>query len=108
MIAPFLIQLDQALELRLEIIDRFVARFFCRRVERQVSGRFGRVGGLGSGCVAGFLFLLIEVIGGRFFQDRVLLQFLLDQSFKLQRWRLQKRQRLLQLRCKHQRLCESL
>ena len=47
------------------------------------------------------LLALFHVLDGHFFEDGVLLQFLFDQGFQLERGRLQERQRLLELRRQH-------
>ena len=103
-IAPFLVELRQALELRLKIVHRRVAVLFCGRIKGHVRRRFRRVGH-GSRFLVFATFLLLKRHLGRrrFLQHGILLQLLLHHRLQFQRGRLQQRQRLLQLRSEHLR-----
>src|SRR6476660_4403993 len=98
MIAPFLIELDEALELGLKIIRWLVGLLMTLAVvERVFAGGFG--GGLGSfggfGRLIAFRRLLVLDLGfrsGGLFQNRVLLQLLLYQRLKLESRRLEESQ----------------
>ena len=109
MIAPFLVELHQALKLRLKVIHRLAGALLGGGIKVQIRGRFGRISRVGRllGLATVFL-LLIRFRRGRFFQHRILLQLLFDQRFEFQRGRLQEGQRLLQLRRQHQRLRQTL
>ena len=117
MVAPLLVELGQAVKLRLKIVHRFVVVLFRRGIERYVRRRLGRVGAVGAvggvGGVGGVGFFRITVflLFQRHFclrhrlllQHGVLLEFLLHHRLQLKRRRLQQRQRLLQLRRQHLR-----
>ena len=109
-VAPFLVELHQALELRLEVVHRLAGALFGGGVKVQIRGRFGRVSRFGGGCLASCpsFVLQLRLRRGGLLQHRVLLQFLFDQGLEFQRGRLQEGERLLQLRCQHQRLRQAL
>ena len=109
MVAPFLIELRQPLEFRFERIHRplcvLAGAGIEIRVRRQLTGFAGFAGG--------FKLPIVRLRGFSFgrrnlFQDRVLLQFLLDQRLEIQHGRLQEGKRLLQLRRQHLRLHQTL
>ena len=110
-VAPLLVELGQAVKLRLKIVHRFVVVLFRRGIERDVRRRLGRVGGVGGVGGVGFFRLTVFLLFHRHFcfrhrlllQHGVLLEFLLHHRLQLKRRRLQQRQRLLQLRRQHLR-----
>ena len=106
MIAPFLVQLGQTVKFSLEIIHRRIRLFLGAGIKCQICRRFSGISRFcgGSRAVAALAFLHVRLLDFRFFQDRILLQFLFYQCLELQRGRLEQRQRLLELRCQHQRL----
>jgi hypothetical protein len=54
------------------------------------------------------VFSRFHVLFRHFFEDGILLEFLLDERLEFERGGLQQRQRLLELRRQHQRLRQSL
>src|SRR6185312_4223830 len=108
MIAPFLVELDEFIELRLEIIrgrSLIDLGLFRGGVEINVSWRLGKIYHFGGSLSIGVRALLeIGIRGGGFLENRVLLQFLFDEGFKFQRGSLKQRKGLLELGSQHQRL----
>ena len=76
----------------------------------QIGRRLGRIGRLGRRRLPRRSLGLSIRLRPRYdlLQHRILLQFLFDQRLEFQRGRLQKRQRLLELRRQHQRLRQPL
>ena len=109
MIAPLLVKLHQALELRLEVIHRFPGALLGSRIKFKVGGRFRWVSRLFRLRFLPIVFRLrVRFRGRRLLQHRVLLQFLFNEGLQLQRGGLQEGERLLQLRCQHHRLRHAL
>ena len=109
MIAPFLIQLRQALELRLKIIHGFVRRLLGRGIKIHVGRRFRGIEQLdGRVALAALLFVLRQFIRGHFLEQRILRQLLFDHRRQLERGHLQHRERLQHLRCEYLMLSQPL
>jgi len=101
MIAPFLIELDQFLEFRFEIVDGLTLPLSAPLIARALIGgsifgllRLGFFGGFrGIGRVilglAQVWFLEFGFLGGGFLEDRVLLELGLDQCFEFEGRRLE-------------------
>src|SRR5689334_5078662 len=105
MIAPFLVDLDELLELALEFINR-LAILFRGWIESKISGRFRRIG-YGLSWRFDVLFvsslLLIHLFDLDLLEHRVLLKLLLHQRLQFEGWRLEKGEGLLKLGCEHLR-----
>ena len=81
-----------------------VLRLFRRRVKFCVSWRLGGIGSIVQRrAVVADLFILLDFSSRYFFQNRVLLKFLFDESFEFERRSLKQGERLLQLRRQHLR-----
>ena len=104
MIAPFLVELGQFLELGLEIIDWLGAGLFRGGVKTGILGRLGGVSLVRSAIFfGGDLPFLVHFGDFGFFQDGILLEFLLDERFEFEGGGLEQCEGLLQLRRQHLR-----
>ncbi len=91
MVAPFLVQLHQLVELRLKIVRGRFDTLFRGRLERRL---FRRV----ILCRCRLVVLQFGFRCGDFLEHGILLQFMLDHRLEFKRRRLEQCQRMLQLR----------
>ena len=107
-LAPFLVQLEELLEIFRKTIDRLVVVLFNRWIKLDIERGLRGISGGCLGLGPSFPGLGIDLQGSDLFQNRVQLELLLHHRLELQHGCLQKRQRMLELRRQHHLLGKPL